>query len=121
MKFNNALHLIAEASKATIDKLNSMEEYFDKGGFAKLYPKMRRRYIDHVRRENYMYKRKDGIYYALLIILKNKTYDEDKDNVVNTIKDLEIIKDNKCKISRNGIIIKIMIKDIVENINKESK
>ena len=121
MKFDNALHMIMEASQATVTTLNKMEEYFDNGDFAKLYPKIRKRYIDSVRRENYMYKKKDGTYFALLIVLKNKTYEEDKDNVVNIIKDLEIVKDNKCKIKRNGIVIKIMIKDIVENINKEQK
>lgn len=120
MKFDNALHMINEASKATVEKLNSMEEYFDNGGFKQLYPKIWKKYIDHVRRENYMYKKKDGIYYALLIVLKNKTYKEDKDNVLKIIKDLEIIQDNKCKISRNGIIIKVMIKD-EENITKEQK
>ena len=120
MKFNNALHMINEASKETVNILNKMEEYFDNGDFVKLYPKMRKRYIDHVRRENYMYKKKNGTYYALLIVLKSKTYDEDKDSVLNVIKDLEIIKDNKASVDRNGVVIKIMIKDI-DNISKESK
>ena len=57
--------------------------------------------------------------YILLIILKNGTYDEDKDNLVKIIKDLEIIKDNKCIVERNGIIIKILIKD-KNNIDKEN-
>jgi hypothetical protein len=121
MRFDNALHMINEASQATVTTLNKMEEYFDNGGFRQLYPKIWKKYFDHVRRENYMYKKKDGTYFALLIVLKSKTYDEDKDNVVKIIKDLEVIKDNKCKVTRNGIIIKIMMKDIVENINKESK
>lgn len=120
MKLDEALHMINEATKATINALNSMEDYLDNGGFKKLYPKMRRKYIDSVRRENYMYKKKDGTYFALLILLKAKTYEEDKDNVLNTIKDLEIIKDNKCKVTRNNRVIKIMIKDIVENISKEN-
>lgn len=112
MKFNNALHMINEASKETVVVLNKMEEYFDNGGFRKLYPKIWRKYIDQVRRENYMYKKKDGTYFALLIVLKSKTYDEDKDNVLKIIKDLEIIKDNKASVTRNGVVIKIIIKDI---------
>ncbi len=113
MKFDNVLHLIAEASQATVAALDGMEEYFSNGGFKDLYPKQHKRYIDHVRRENYLYKRKDGNYFALLIVLKSKTYDEDKDNIVKIIKDLEIIKDNKCTVKRNGIIIKVLMKDVV--------
>lgn len=120
MKFDNVLNLIAEASKAIVDKLNSMEEYFDGGGFKQLYPKEYKKYVDHVRRENYFYKRKDGNWYALLIVLKSRTYDEDKDNLVKIIKDLEIIKDAKAKIKRNGIVIKIMIKDI-NNAKEDNK
>jgi hypothetical protein len=111
MKFDSALHLIAEASQETIKKLDSMEEYFDAGGFKEIYPQERKKYIDHVRRENYFYKRKDGNYYALLIVLKSNTYDEDKDNMVKIIKDLSIIQDNKAEVKRIGIIIKVMIKD----------
>lgn len=118
MKFNSALKLINEATQETVNILNKMEEYFDNGGFKQLYPKKHKKYIDHVRRENYLYKRKDGTYFALLIILKSKTYDEDKDEMVRIIKDLEIIKDNKAKVTRNGIVIKVMIKDIVKKENK---
>ncbi len=121
MKFDNVLHMINEASQATITTLNSMEEYFDNGHFRKLYPKIRKKYIDQVRRENFMYKKKDGTYFALLIVLKSSTYDEDKDNVLEIIKELEIIKDKKASVARNGVVIKIMIKDIVDNISKEQK
>lgn len=111
MKFDTALHIINEASQQVIETLNKMEEYFDNGGFKELYPKHRKRYIDHVRRENYFYKRKNGNLYALLIILKSRTKEEDRDNLVEIIKDLKIIQDNKCKIQRNGIVIKVLIKD----------
>lgn len=118
MTFDKVLSVISEASKETIAILDKMEEYFDTGDFKSLYPQERKRYIDHIRRENYFYKKKGGNYYALLIILKNGTYDEDKDNLVKIIKDLEIIKDNRCTVERNGIIIKILIKD--RNIDKEN-
>lgn len=118
MKFDNVLHLIAEASQEVVNKLDKMEKYFDTGGFKELYPQEHKKYIDHVRRENYFYKRKDGIYYALLIVLKSNTYDEDKDRLVKIIKDLEIIQDNNAKVNRNGIIIKVLIKD--KNTDKEN-
>ena len=93
-----------------------MEEYFDNGDFVKLYPKIRKKYIDQVRRENYRYKKtvkgKTEWWYALLVVLKSGIYDEDKDNVTEIIKDLEIIKDAKAKVKRNGIVIKVMIKDM---------
>lgn len=119
MTFDKVLNIISEASKETVAILDKMEEYFDTGDFKNLYPQERKRYIDHVRRENYFYKKKGGNYYALLIILKNGTYDEDKDNLTKIIKDLEIIKDNKCTVERNGIVIKILIKDKI-NIDKEN-
>ena len=119
MTFDKVLNIISEASKETVAILDKMEEYFDIGDFKNLYPQERKRYIDHIRRENYFYKKKNGNYYALLIILKNGTYDEDKDNLTKIIKDLEIIKDNKCTVERNGIVIKILIKDKI-NIDKEN-
>lgn len=120
MRFDKVLNLIAEASKQTIDILNKMEVYFDTGDFKKIYPVERKKYIDHIRRENYFYRKKSGNYYALLIILKSNIYDEDKDKVLKIIKDLEIIKDNKCTVERNGIVIKILIKDKTDNIDKEN-
>ncbi len=112
MIFDGVLISINEATQETVTLLNKMEEYFDNGGFVELYPKMRKR-IDSVRRENYLYKKKSGNWFALLIILKSRLYDEDKEDVVEVIKDLEIIKDNKCKVERNNIIIKILLKDII--------
>lgn len=121
MKFDNILNTLYEASQHTIEKLNKMEEYFDSGDFVKIYPEQRKRYIDHVRRENYAYKKKGDKWYALLIVLKSRTKEEDRENLVEIIKDLEIIKDNKAKISRNGIIIKIMIKDESVNTQQDGK
>ncbi len=119
MTLDKVLNSICEASQQTIDILNKMEEYFDAGDFKKLYPHERKKYVDHIRRENYFYKRKNGNYYALLVVLKSNVYDEDKDNLVKIIKDLEIIKDNKAIVTRNGIIIKILIKDA--NISKQGE
>jgi len=118
MTFDKVLNVILEASQETVTILNKLEEYFDTGDFKSLYPKERKKYIDHIRRENFLYKKKNGNYYALLIILKNNTYEEDKDNLVKIIKDLEIIKDNKCTVERNGIIIKIIIKNKEDKGNK---
>jgi len=118
MRLDVVLNSIHEATQETLDVLVKMQKYFDTGDFCKLYPTERKKYIDHIRRENYFYKNKDGNYYALLIILKSNIYDEDKDNILKIVKDLEIIKDNKVKTSRNGIIIKLLIKDKI-NIDKE--
>lgn len=121
MKFDNVLHALYEASQNTIEKLNKMEQYFDSGHFKEIYPEQRKRYIDHVRRENYAYKKKGDRWYALLIVLNSRTKEEDRENLVEIIKDLEIVKDNKAKTSRNGIIIKIMIKDESVNTQQDDK
>jgi len=118
MRLDVVLNSIHEATQETLDVLVKMQKYFDTGDFCKLYPKERKKYIDSVRRENYFYKKKDGNYYAVLIILKSNIYDEDKDNILKIVKDLEIVKDNKATAQRNGIIIKILIKDKL-NIDKE--
>jgi hypothetical protein len=99
--------VLLEATKETVAVLDSIMKYFNEE-FVKLYPK-HNKLIDHVRQENYLYKGKHGNIYSVMIVLKQKYADEYKDKLVNIIKDLTIVKDNKAKVERNGIMVKIKI------------
>jgi hypothetical protein len=99
---------LTEATQETITCLNSIMKYFNEGEFKSLYPK-ENKYIDHVRQENYLYKGKKGNIYSVMVVLKQKIVDDDKDKLVDIIKNLTIIKDNKAKIERNGLMVKIKI------------
>lgn len=106
MKFHD---IILEASQDIVKKLDKIEAYFSrKGEFKKLYPKQWKK-IHHVRRENYKYSRGGKNWYGVLIILKDKFYQDDLGDFVEIIKDLEICKDNNVKVEKNNLIIKILV------------
>jgi hypothetical protein len=106
MKFDKTLN---EATQETINKLNKITDYLEHD-FKKLYRK-ESKLVDHIRQENFLYKGKNYTKFAVMVILKQKSYDEEKDQLVKIIKDLALIKDLKAEVVRNGIIIKILIKE----------
>lgn len=110
----NFFNLITEASQEAVSKLDKIEKYFSKKGtFKEIYPE-KAKWIHHIRRENYIYNRKNKKWYAVMIILKDRLYNHQEKEFAETIKDLEIIKDNNGKVERNNLIIKILIPEIQE-------
>lgn len=113
MKFYSVIN---EANQETVAKLEKIEEYFGrKGDFREIYPEIYKN-IHHVRQENYAYRRGNKKYYAVMIVLKDNLYNQDEDEVKKTIKDLELLKDNKARVERNNLMIKILIPETTEEM-----
>lgn len=113
MKF---LSVISEATQNTIQKLEKLEDYFGrKGQFREIYPEVYKK-LQHVRQENYAYRRGKKKYYGVMVVLKDNLYNHEEDDIKKTIKELEIIKDNNAKVERNNLMIKILIPETTEEM-----
>lgn len=121
MKLNELLfemeyNRLDEVNQETLKKIEKVETYFGrKGGFKEVYPKIYKK-IDHVRQENYIYNRSNKRWFAIMVVLKDKMYNHQEEEVEKIIKDLEIVKDNKAKVERNNLMIKILIPENSEEI-----
>ncbi len=107
-------HDLVEVQQSTVQILNKIEDYFSKEGqFREIYPEIWKK-IHHVRRENYIYNRGNKQLYAVLVVLQDDLYNKDEEKVEETIKDLEIIKDNNARVERNNLLIKILVPEETE-------
>lgn len=107
MKFNSTL--LNEIQQPTLNRINAVAEYL-KTQFIADFPKFRK-VMDAVRPEVLIYKRKDGVYYGVQVICNVKSYEEQRIDMMNTIKSLQISKDNNASFELNDKMLKILFKE----------
>lgn len=107
MKFNSTL--LNEIQQPTLDRIDRVVMYL-KTDFIKEFPRFRK-VMDAIRPEVLVYKRKNGTYFGVQLICNEKSMEEQRKDLMNTIKSLQVVKDNNATFELNDKMLKILFKE----------
>jgi hypothetical protein len=110
MKFNYALN---EIQQTTLDRIDRVVMYL-KTQFLKDYPQFKK-VMEAVRPEVLVYKKRTGTFFGVQVICFVKSYEEQRNELKNTIKSLQVVKDNNAELELNDKMLKILFKEEQQN------
>jgi elongation factor P--beta-lysine ligase len=111
MKFQRVIN---EIQQTTLDRIDHVVMYL-KGQFLTDYPQFKK-VLEAVRPEVLIYKRKGFTYFGVQVVCTTNSYEQQRINLKNTIRSLQVTKDNNAELEMNDKMLKILFKEVVQPV-----